>query len=328
MLQIVSKYNNLAYMEYRKLGKSGLKVSVLSFGSWLTFGTELNIQTAGECMRLAFSKGVNFFDNAESYGGGASEMIMGENLKEYRRSDLVISTKLFWGGEGPNDLGLSRKHIIEGANNSLSRLRLDYVDLLFCHRPDPNTPIEETVLAMDLLIRSGKALYWGTSEWTNEQITKACEVAKELNAPLPSCEQPEFNLLRRNRVEKELMPTITEYGIGLTIWGPLASGILTGKYNHGVPKDSRFARHPAFQRKVNDELRVKLDVLKGIAEKLDMTMASLALCFCLKNPNVSTVILGASNTNQLEENLNCLRHQHKLTDEVAMAIDDVFSGSE
>ena len=212
-------------MHYNRLGKSGLRVSEISFGSWITFGKQIDVNMVKELMHTAFDNGVNFFDNAESYAHGESEILMGKAVQEFRREDLVISTKLFWGGNGPNDTGLSRKHLIEGIKNSLRRLRLDYVDLLYCHRPDPHTPIEETVIAMDNMIRSGLAFYWGTSEWSADQITQAYEVAEKLNCIKPTMEQPKYNIFFRDHLEKDYLPIFEKYGMGTTIWSPLASGI-------------------------------------------------------------------------------------------------------
>ncbi|HTH14316.1 MAG TPA: aldo/keto reductase, partial [Spirochaetia bacterium] len=216
-------------MKYRRLGRSGLQVSELSYGSWVTFGNQLDVEGTKKLIRQAVDAGVNFLDNAEGYASGMSESLMGVALKSYRREDLVVSTKIFWGGSGPNQTGLSRKHLLEGTRNSLKRLQLDYVDLLFCHRPDPNTPIEETVLAMDSLVRSGQTLYWGTSEWSADQITQAIEFAKDYRAIAPVMEQPQYNMLVRNRFEKEYAPVFEKYRYGTTIWSPLASGLLSGK---------------------------------------------------------------------------------------------------
>lgn len=229
-------------MQYRNLGRSGLKVSEFSLGAWVTFGNQIGVSAAQECMTAAYDAGVNFFDNAEGYAEGQAEIDMGKVLKatKWPRESLVISTKIFWGGKGPNDTGLSHKHIVEGVNQSLKRLQLDYVDLLFCHRPDPNTPIEETVRAMDLIIRQGKALYWGTSEWSAADIMRADGIARQYGLFPPTMEQPQYNMLVRHRVEKEYEPLYKELGYGTTIWSPLASGLLTGKYNQQIPKGSRF----------------------------------------------------------------------------------------
>lgn len=303
-------------MEYRHLGKSGLKVSELSFGSWITFGSSLDLNGAKKCIRFAFENGVNFFDNAEAYATGASELLMGEVLKDYRREDLVISTKIFWGGQGPNDTGLSWKHLVEGTKNSLRRLQLDYVDLLFCHRPDPNTPIEETVRAMDTIIRAGYAFYWGTSEWSASDIEKAHTIAKEIHAIPPTMEQPEYNLFKRERVEKEYKPLYKKYGMGTTIWSPLDSGILTGKYNNGIPEGSRLESHEELRRRLTPEKISKVKKLEVIAKDLGCTVAQLALAWCLKNPDVSTVITGATRVMQVHENLQACEIKSLLTKEV------------
>jgi voltage-dependent potassium channel beta subunit len=228
-------------MEYRRLGTSGLKVSALSLGAWVTYGGQVGEKVANECMTAAREAGVNFFDNAEGYAGGEAERVMGNVIKKlgWERESYVISTKIFWGGEGPNDTGLSHKHVIEGANKALKRLQLDYVDLIFCHRPDPNTPIEETVRAMDILIKQGKAFYWGTSEWSAAQIMRADAVARQYNLTPPTMEQPQYNMFARERFEKEYDILYKELGYGTTIWSPLASGLLTGKYNNGIPEGSR-----------------------------------------------------------------------------------------
>ncbi len=311
-------------MEYRRLGKSGLKVSELSFGSWITFGGSLNNVGIKQCMRAAFDAGVNFFDNAEAYGGGASELLMGEALKEYRREDLVISTKIFWGGNGPNDTGLSMKHLIEGTKGSLKRLQLEYVDLLFCHRPDPTTPIEETVRAMDNIIRSGLAFYWGTSEWSAQDIQTAHEVAEKIGAIPPTMEQPEYNMFRRKAVEEELTPLYAKYGLGTTTWSPLESGILTGKYNEIVPKGSRLHFHPELRGRLAAEKVKKLGKLKSIADSLGCTMAQMAIAWCLKNPNVSSVITGASRVDQVNENMEAIKVKNLLTEEHMVEIESIL----
>ncbi len=230
-------------MYYRRMGKTGLKLSALSLGAWVTYGGQVGQETAEQCMAAAYEHGVNFFDNAEGYAEGNAEIVMGNAIKKlgWRRSDIVVSTKIFWGGAGPNDQGLSHKHIIEGANAALRRLQMDYVDLIFCHRPDPETPIEETVRAMDILIRQGKAFYWGTSEWSAADIMRADGIARQWGLTPPSMEQPQYNMFVRERFEKEYAPLYDELGYGTTIWSPLASGLLTGKYNNGIPTDSRAA---------------------------------------------------------------------------------------
>jgi voltage-dependent potassium channel beta subunit len=310
-------------VQYRKLGKAGIKLSEISFGSWLTFGKELGFSQISECMHAAHDHGVNFFDNAEGYAHGEAEILMGKILQEFRREDLVISTKIFWGGNGPNDTGLSRKHLLEGTKNSLKRLQLSYVDLLFCHRPDPDTSIEETVLAMDYLIRQGLVLYWGTSEWTASQIEEAFEWAEVLNCIKPSMEQPKYNILFRDHLERDYVPLFKEYQLGTTVWSPLASGILSGKYNQGVPKSSRLAKEawliPAdFQEQVE-----KVKKLSRIAQTLECSLAQLSIAWCLKNQHVSSVITGATKVEQLLENLRACEVKTKLTADIMKEIDQI-----
>lgn len=307
-------------MKYNRLGRSGLRVSELSFGSWVTFSKQLDLGGAKDLMRQAFEAGVNFFDNAEAYANGEAEKLMGEALKDYRREDLVVSTKLFWGGEGPNDKGLSWKHLMEGIDNSLRRMQLEYVDLLFCHRPDPETPIEETVRAMDLIIRQGKAFYWGTSEWSAEELEEAFRIAKDLGCIAPVMEQPQYNMLVRKRFEVEYAPIFERHGLGTTIWSPLASGILTGKYQDGIPDDSRLASMDFLRERLNDRTRAQVAELSGIAEGIGAQVSQLAIAWCLENPNVSTVILGASSSRQLTENLASSGVRERFTDEVRSAI--------
>lgn len=311
-------------MHYNKLGKAGIKLSEISFGSWITFAKQLGFNEIKECMHVAHDHGVNFFDNAEGYAHGEAEALMGKVLKEFRREDLVVSTKIFWGGNGPNDTGLSRKHLLEGTKNSLKRLELDYVDLLFCHRPDLDTPIEETVLAMDYLVRNGYALYWGTSEWTAAQITSAYEIAAKLNCIKPSMEQPKYNMFSREHLEKDYLPLFEKYGMGTTIWSPLSSGILSGKYNHGVPQESRLAKEawliPAnFQEQVE-----KVKQLSKLANELGCTTSQLAIAWCLKNPHVSSVITGATKVDQLLDNLGAIEVKNKLAPDVMSAIDKIL----
>lgn len=319
-------------MEYRFLGKTGLKLSALSFGSWVTFGDQVNEDIAYACMKEAYEAGVNFFDNAEVYSKGKAEIMMGNIIKKagWKRTDLVISTKIFWGGEGPNDRGLSMKHIMEGMNASLKRLQMDYVDLVFCHRPDMYTPIEETVWAMNLLIQQGKAFYWGTSEWSATQIMEAYGVARREHLIPPVMEQPEYNMFARQRVEAEYAHLYRTIGLGTTIWSPLASGLLTGKYNEGIPEGSRLSlpgyewlrqrfQGEAFERKV-----AAIKRLAGVAEELGCTLAQLAIAWCLKNPNVSTVITGASKPQQVRENMHALEVVPKLTAEVMEKIEEIL----
>jgi voltage-dependent potassium channel beta subunit len=315
-------------MNYRRLGRAGIKVSELSLGAWVTYGGQVGEEVARDCMVAAYESGVNFFDNAEGYASGNAEIVMGNVIKQlgWRREDLVISTKIFWGGSGPNDTGLSHKHIIEGANNALRRLQMDYVDLIFCHRPDPNTPIEETVRAMDILIKQGKAFYWGTSEWSAAEIMRADAVARQYGLTPPTMEQPQYNMFHRERFEREYAPLYKELGYGTTIWSPLASGLLTGKYNDGIPADSRASLegYEWLQRGITPERIEKVRALKPIADELGASMAQFALAWCLANPNVSTVITGASRPQQVTENMKALEIAPKLTGDVLERIDEVL----
>lgn len=311
-------------MQYNKLGKAGIRLSEIGFGSWITFAKQISLNEIKEFMHIAFDQGVNFFDNAEGYAHGEAETLMGKALKEFRREDLVISTKIFWGGNGPNDTGLSRKHLIEGTKNSLKRLQLSYVDLLFCHRPDPETPIEETVLAMDFLVRHGYALYWGTSEWSAQQIEEAMTIAERERCMKPAMEQPLYNLFFRDRLEKEYVKLFEKYGLGTTTWSPLASGILSGKYNNGIPQESRLAKEawlipPNFQEQLQ-----KVKLLAKIAEQLSCTLSQLAIAWCLTNPRVSSVITGATKKEQLIENLNAVPVKKRLTADVLIAINKII----
>ncbi len=320
-------------MEYRFLGRSGLKVSALSFGSWVTFGEQVDTDLAYEQMKAAYDAGVNFFDNAEAYEQGKAEIIMGKVIKkaEWKRSDLVLSTKIFWGGDGPNDNGLSFKHIKEGTEAALERLQTDYVDLIFCHRPDKHTPIEETVWAMNQVINEGKALYWGTSEWSADQIRKAYDFAKENHLRPPLMEQPEYNMFKRDKVEKEFSSLYEDIGLGTTIWSPLASGLLTGKYNDGIPEGSRLdlEKYSWLKEKLLDteEGRAKLEKVKKLADVSDevgIPMPQLALAWCLNNPNVSTVITGASKVKQVEQNMKTMDVIDKVDEEVIAKIEEIL----
>lgn len=310
-------------MHYNRLGKAGIKVSEISFGSWITFGKQIGLNEIKTLMHTAYDHGINFFDNAEAYAHGEAEILMGKAIQEFHREELVISTKIFWGGNGPNDTGLSRKHLIEGTKNSLRRLELDYVDLLFCHRPDPNTPIEETVLAMDYLIRSGYAFYWGTSEWNAEQIEEAYLVADEMNCIKPTMEQPKYNLFFRDHLEKDYLPLFEKYGLGTTTWSPLASGILSGKYNQGIPSSSRLAKESWLVPENFMQLVEKTKKLGIIADELGCTLSQLSIAWCLKNPNVSTVITGATKVEQLLENLGAIEIKEKLSPDVMKAINTI-----
>ena len=320
-------------MEYRYLGRSGLQVSALSLGGWVTWGQQVGEDIAYETMVEAQKHGVNFFDTAEVYAEGRSEIAMGKAIKRagWKRSDLVLSTKIFWGGEGVNDKGLSRKHIIEGLDASLARLQLDYVDLLFCHRPDKRTPIEETVRAMTHVINQGKVFYWGTSEWSAQEIMEAHAVARREHLIPPLMEQPEYNMFARERFEKEYERLYSEVGLGTTIFSPLASGLLTGKYNNGLPEGTR-ATLPGyewlreeFEKPETAQKIEKVKQLVPIAQELDCTLAQLGLAWCLKNPNVSTVITGASKVSQVAENMKALDVLPKLTADVMDRIEKILS---
>ncbi len=319
-------------MEYRHLGRSGLQISALSFGAWVTFSDQLDVDEALDCMQKAFDAGVNFFDNAEVYAGGRAEKIMGEAIRKagWRRSDLVLSTKIFWGGSGPNQRGLSRKHIVEGTDAALKRLGTDYVDLIFCHRPDLHTPVEETVRAMNHLIDQGKAFYWGTSEWSADRIRAAWAVARREHLIPPLMEQPEYNMFKRKRVEVEYAKLYEEIGLGTTIWSPLSSGILTGKYNDGIPADSRATLpnyqwlRPHFESEEGRQRIATVRALQPVADDLGCTLAQLALAWCLKNPHVSTVITGASRPQQVIENMAALDIVQNLDDEVMERIETIL----
>lgn len=316
-------------MEYRHLGRSGLEISALSLGAWVTMGGQIGEDTSYDCMQLAYDAGVNFFDNAESYAHGNAEVVMGKVIQRagWKRSDLVISTKLFWGGRKPNQTGLSRKHLIEGARASLDRLQMDYVDLIFCHRPDIYTPIEETVRAMNFIIDQGMAFYWGTSEWSAAQIMEAYSVARRCDLTPPTMEQPEYNMFKRNKIEREYLHLYDEIGLGTTTWSPLASGLLTGKYNQGIPEGTRLAledydwlrdRVEGEQGRQNTQ---KVEQLALLAEGLGMTIAQMAIAWCLKNPHVSSVITGASKPEQVSENMKALEFKEKLTPQVMEQIE-------
>lgn len=319
-------------MNYRRLGKAGLRVSELSLGAWVTYGEQVGQDVAEKCMAAAYEHGVNFFDNAEGYASGQAEVVVGNVIKKmgWRREDLVLSTKIFWGGEGPNDRGLSHKHVIEGVNNALKRLQVEYVDLVFCHRPDPNTPIEETVRAMDEVIRSGKAFYWGTSEWSAAEIMRADGLARQYNLTPPSMEQPQYNMFARERFEKEYDILYRELGYGTTIFSPLASGLLSGKYNNGIPEGSRatLSGYEWLRESVLSPERIqKVKDLVPVANDLGCTMSQLALAWCLKNPHVSTVITGASRPEQVEENMKALDVVPALTPEVMDRIEKILDNN-
>jgi voltage-dependent potassium channel beta subunit len=318
-------------MNYRHLGRSGLKVSELSFGSWVTFGNQMGEDLAGECMAAAYGAGVNFFDNAEVYTRGQSETVMGNVFKKlaWRRGSYLVSTKFFWGlHDGPNEKNtLNRKRLLDAMDGSLTRLQLDYVDLVFCHRPDPTTPIEETVWAMHDIISRGKAIYWGTSEWSAAEIMEAWQIADKHHLHKPVVEQPQYNMFHRQKVEHEYTRLYQDTGLGTTTWSPLASGLLTGKYNDGIPAESRanLKDYEWLKPALTDPERIgKARNLAPIAADLGISMAQMALAWCLKNPHVSTVITGASRVEQVHENMEALSAVEKLSPEVMARIDDVL----
>jgi voltage-dependent potassium channel beta subunit len=319
-------------MDYRRLGKSGLKVSEFSFGAWVTFGKQVGEDDAASMMGYAYDQGINFFDNAEGYEQGNAEIVMGEALSRLKwpRESFAVSSKVFWGtGKGVMDRGLSIKHITDAAHAALKRLQVDYLDLYFCHRPDLDTPIEETVRAMHNLIVQGKVLYWGTSEWTAQQLTEAHLMARQYNLTPPTMEQPQYNLFARQKVESDYLP-IYELGLGTTIWSPLASGFLTGKYNDGIPADSR-VNLPGYEwlkrNLESPEGEAKIEQVRKLAvlaKDVGLPIHHLALLWCNANPHVSTVILGASKKSQLEDNLKALDSKAKMTPEVLKRIDDLL----
>jgi len=319
-------------MEYRHLGRSGVRVSELALGSWVTFHNQVNLDAAVEMMSAARDVGVNFFDNAEIYAKGESEKIMGAALKKlgWRRSSYLISTKFFWGlNEGINEKDtLNRKYLLEAIDGSLKRLGLDHVDLVYCHRPDPNTPIEETVWAMHNIVESGKAIYWGTSEWPAADIIAAIEIADRHHLHKPVMEQPEYNMFHRERFEVEYARLFSDYGYGSTTWSPLASGLLTGKYNDGVPEGSRgsLKRYDWLLEQLTDQALIKkVGILTEIANDLGATTAQLAIAWLLKNPNVSAVITGASRVEQVRQNMKAIDVVEKLTPDVMEAIEKVIA---
>jgi voltage-dependent potassium channel beta subunit len=319
-------------MEYRRLGRSGLKVSVLSFGSWVTFGSQVAGDLAQQCLSAARDAGVNFFDNAEVYAGGESERIMGEAIAKlgWARHSYVISTKLFWGLHDEINMKntLNRKYLAQAIDGSLERLGLDFVDLVFCHRADPETPIEETVFAMHDMVSSGKALYWGTSEWSADEIRAAYDLAERHHLHKPVMEQPQYNLLHRDRVEKEYARLYEDIGLGLTTWSPLASGVLTGKYLDGIPEGSRGALegYEWLRGHLTDaEANARVRELQAVAQELGCSLAQLAIAWCATNPNVSTVITGASRVEQVHENLRALDVLAQLDATVMARIDALLA---
>ncbi len=321
-------------MNYRRLGKSGLQVSELSFGSWVTFGNQIDDTTSEGLMKMAYDAGINFFDNAEAYAAGESERVMGRILKKmgWARDTYIVSSKVFFGAGGklPTQRGLHRKHIFEACHDALKRLQVDYLDLYFCHRPDKNTPIEETVWAMHHLIAQGKILYWGTSEWSAQEIMEAHMAAQRYNLIGPTMEQPQYNMLVRDKVEVEYGQIYKTVGLGTTIWSPLASGILTGKYNDGKEGETRLKRAELSwlsEKWLIQETLEKVKKLTAFAKEIDLSMTHMALAWCLKNKDVSTVILGASRTDQLKENLQVQQHLNKLTPEAMERIEAILDNA-
>ena len=320
-------------MEYRIMGKTGLQLSVLSFGSWITFSKQIDDDASDRLMSLAYESGINFFDNAEVYARGESELMMGRILKKknWDRSSYVVSSKAFFGWRGPNNkpnqTGLSRKHLTEACHEALLRFQLEYLDLFFCHRPDKNVPIEEVVRTMNSLIQQGKILYWGTSEWSAAEIMEAHMIAKQLGLEGPAMEQPEYNLFQRQKMEVDYFTIFKNVGMGTTIWSPLASGLLTGKYNQGIPDDSRLALE-GFEwlkdRTLSEQKIARVKELEKIANELDMSLATLSIAWCIRNQNVTTAILGATSEKQLTENLKAIDAYPKLTDEIMLRIDEVM----
>ena len=319
-------------MEYRRMGKTGLQLSVLSFGSWVSFHKQIDDSVADELMGIAYDNGVNFFDNAEVYALGESEKMMGRVLKKknWDRTSYTISSKAFWGWRGknnkPNQTGLSRKHLVEACHEALQRLQVDYLDMFFCHRPDKSTPIEETVWTMHHLIQQGKILYWGTSEWSGVEIMEAHRVAQQYGLIAPAMEQPQYNLLERNKMENEFLMIFKTVGMGTTIWSPLASGLLSGKYNDGIPEGSRFGLHGfdwLKEKWMQESFLNKVKGLNALAQELGISMAQLSIAWCIKNPDVTTAILGATNKEQLMQNLGSIEAAEKLNDVVMQRIEDI-----
>jgi len=317
-------------MHYRRLGRSGIKVSEISYGAWVTFGNQLSVAEARELIHMAYDHGVNFFDNADIYARGQAEIIMGKAIEGIPREALVISSKVFWPTmPGPNGRGLSRKHITESIHASLRRLNVDYLDIYYCHRFDPDTPVEEVVYTMNILIQQGKILYWGTSEWTGAQIVEAIGIARQNHLIPPVVEQPQYNMFHRRQVEVDLAPVAQKFGIGLTTWSPLYSGILTGKYNNGIPEGSRAAlENMAWIRdRITPETIAKVRQLSALAEELGITTAQLAIAWLLRRKEVSSVITGASKPHQLEENLGAAEALAKLGNDVQEQIEAILENA-
>ena len=311
-------------MQYRRLGNAGMKVSAISLGAWLTYGETVEFDVAAQCIRTAIDQGVNFIDTADVYARGRAEEVVGKVIKDFKRSDLVISSKVFWPmSDNVNDRGLSRKHIMESVHKSLKRLGTDYLDIYFCHRYDPETPVEEVARAMDDLVHQGKVLYWGTSVWSAAQIENAVGIARQFNLYLPQVEQPRYNMLDRH-IEDEIMPTAAKYGIGLTVFSPLAQGVLTGKYNEGIPEDSRAAKYEWVRNNITPEVIAKVRQLTEIAHDLGLTMSQLALAWILRRPEISSAIIGASKPEQVIENVKAA--DVTLTPDVLERIEEILQG--
>ncbi len=320
-------------MEYRRLGSSGLQVSALSLGSWITFGKQIDNSVAESLMKYAYDQGINFFDNAEIYAKGQSEIVMGEILKKmgWSRDSYIVSSKVFWGGDKPTQKGLSRKHVVEACHAALKRLQVEYLDLYFCHRPDVNTPIEETVWTMHQLIMQGKILYWGTSEWSAQEITDAIGIANKYHLIAPVMEQPQYNMLHRRRFEVEYHRLFKDYSYGSTIWSPLASGILTGKYNKKFPKDTRLGLDGfdwLKEKNLTETNIQKVIKLEEFSKKIGVPLNKLALAWCLKNSHVSTAILGASKMEQLQDNIESLKYLPSLTNDIMQEIEIILQNKE
>jgi voltage-dependent potassium channel beta subunit len=314
-------------MHYRRLGKSGLKVSEIGLGAWITIGSQIDENISSDLIHAAYDQGINFFDNADAYASGQAEIVMGKAIKDLPREALVLSSKVFWPTmPGPNGRGLSRKHMTESLHASLKRMGLDYVDIYYCHRYDPDTPVEEVVYTMNTFIQQGKILYWGTSEWEASQITLARGLARQFNLIPPVVEQPQYNMFHRKRVEDEIMPVCREFGIGLTTWSPLYYGILSGKYNEGIPEGSRASlENMSWIRDSITQVRIeKVKLLTSLANELEITTAQLAIAWLLRRKEVSSVITGATRLEQLDENLLAAEAQEKLTDEVLESIEQII----
>ena len=312
-------------MQYRRLGNAGMKVSAISLGAWLTYGETVDFDTAAACIRTAIEQGINFIDTADVYARGRAEEVVGKVIKDFKRSDLVISSKVFWPmSDNVNDRGLSRKHIMESIHKTLQRLGTDYLDIYFCHRYDPETPVEEVVRAMDDLVHQGKILYWGTSVWSAAQLENAVGIARQYNLYLPQVEQPRYNMLDRH-IEQEIMPTAAKYGIGLTVFSPLAQGILTGKYNEGIPEDSRAAKYEWVRETLTEEVLSKVRRLTDLAHEMGITMSQLALAWVLRRPEISSAIIGASRPEQIIENVKAV--DIVLDDDVLQRIEEILGNN-